>query len=81
VLVHVPVQVALALVRAVEGKVIKNTFHKLFYREEIPIQNPPRGLYSYHLDTHEGYSHIHLRVDEGGDGLLIINANRVLHLK
>lgn len=79
-LVHVPVQVALALVRAVEGKVIKNTFHKLFYREEIPIQNPPRGLYSYHLDTHEGYSHIHLRVDEGGDGLLIINANRVLHL-
>lgn len=38
------------------------------------------GLYHFKFDGVVGNSRIHLRVDEDGSGILIINANRVMHL-
>src|SRR5574338_1465772 len=44
-----------------------------------PLELKP-GLYHYtHQDGSER-SRIHLRVDPGGHGTLIVNANRVMHL-
>ncbi len=44
------------------------------------MQNLPIGLHSYHRNLNGGTSHVHLRMDESGEGVLIINANRVMHL-
>jgi radical SAM protein with 4Fe4S-binding SPASM domain len=44
------------------------------------LKLPSAGLYSYNFQTPEERSHLHLRIDEDGHGLLLINANRALHL-
>lgn len=41
---------------------------------------PPPGLYSYHRQANDEKAHLHLRVGSSGEGLLLINANRALHL-
>jgi radical SAM protein with 4Fe4S-binding SPASM domain len=41
---------------------------------------PPPGLHSYMRRQGSARTRIHLRLDEQGDGLLLINANRALHL-
>ncbi|MCJ7566196.1 MAG: radical SAM protein, partial [Anaerolineales bacterium] len=38
------------------------------------------GLYAYTQDSDHERAKIHLRVDQDGTGLLLINANRALHL-
>lgn len=38
------------------------------------------GLYHFRFDDITGFSRIHLRVDEDGSGILVVNANRVMHL-
>jgi radical SAM protein with 4Fe4S-binding SPASM domain len=41
---------------------------------------PPSGLYSYTRQTQFERSRIHLRIDPDGNGLLMVNANRIMHL-
>ncbi|MDF1520235.1 MAG: radical SAM protein [Brevefilum sp.] len=41
---------------------------------------PQSGLYHYPREEQDGKTRIHLRIDPDGSGLLIINANRVVHL-
>jgi radical SAM protein with 4Fe4S-binding SPASM domain len=41
---------------------------------------PSPGLYSYLRQKEDERAHLHLRVRSNGEGLLLINANRVLHL-
>jgi radical SAM protein with 4Fe4S-binding SPASM domain len=41
---------------------------------------PQPGIFHYHLEDEEYKSRIHLRIDPDESGLLIINANRVVHL-
>ena len=41
---------------------------------------PQSGLYHYRKEEREGKTRIHLRIDPDGHGLLILNANRVVHL-
>jgi radical SAM protein with 4Fe4S-binding SPASM domain len=49
---------------------------KLFKHPE-----PPRaGIYHYRQEDKDNKQRIHLRIDPDGRGLLIINANRVIHL-
>jgi len=38
------------------------------------------GLYAYAQESEHGRAQIHLRIDQDGTGLLLINANRALHL-
>jgi radical SAM protein with 4Fe4S-binding SPASM domain len=51
---------------------IKNLFN--------PSYLPQSGLYHYRREEQDGKTRIHLRIDPDGSGLLIINANRVVHL-
>ena len=41
---------------------------------------PQTGLYHYRKEEQDGKTRIHLRIDPDGQGLLIMNANRVVHL-
>jgi radical SAM protein with 4Fe4S-binding SPASM domain len=41
---------------------------------------PEPGLYHYRREEGDGKTRIHLRIDPDGQGLLILNANRVVHL-
>jgi len=38
------------------------------------------GLYQFDLTDNDGKSRVHLRLDEDGSGLLVVNASRVVHL-
>jgi radical SAM protein with 4Fe4S-binding SPASM domain len=49
---------------------------KLFNRQDLPDS----GLFHYPREDEYGKMRIHLRIDPDGHGLLIINANRVVHL-
>lgn len=49
-------------------------------RREPPVHLPSPGLYSYIRHAEDERAHLHLRVESGGQGLLLINANRTLHL-
>lgn len=41
---------------------------------------PESGLFHYRRETQEDKTRMHLRIDPDGRGLLIVNANRVVHL-
>lgn len=41
---------------------------------------PQSGIYHYRKEEQDGKTRIHLRIDPDGHGILIINANRVVHL-
>ena len=41
---------------------------------------PESGLFHYRRETQEEKTRMHLRIDPDGRGLLIVNANRVVHL-
>jgi len=45
-----------------------------------PTNLPQSGLYHYRKEEGDGKTRIHLRIDPDGHGLLILNANRVVHL-
>jgi len=45
-----------------------------------PPDLPAPGLYHYLHQTQAERSRVHLRVDPDGSGVLIVNANRVMHL-
>src|ERR1043166_5094749 len=44
------------------------------------VDGPSSGLYHYTRENENEKSRIHLRIDPGGTGTLIVNANRVMHL-
>jgi radical SAM protein with 4Fe4S-binding SPASM domain len=46
----------------------------------LPLGDPPPGLYHYCRENLDEKSRIHLRLDPDGHGTLIVNANRILHL-
>lgn len=43
-------------------------------------KQPDPGIYHYRLEEDESRTRVHLRIDPDQQGLLIINANRVIHL-
>jgi len=49
-------------------------------KRKTPKQIPDSGLFSYIREENGDRSHLHLRVENSGDGLLLINANRAIHL-
>ena len=50
------------------------------FNRKSEIVNLKSGLYHYTRDDEYEKSRIHLRVDPDGNGTLIVNANRVMHL-
>ncbi len=54
---------------------------KTLFRQgaEVPSVRTP-GLFHYVRQTGEERSRIHLRLDSSGEGTLMVNANRILHL-
>src|SRR3972149_1663913 len=44
------------------------------------VRGPSSGLYHYSRENNFEKSRIHLRIDPDGTGILIVNANRVMHL-
>lgn len=59
---------------------IKNPFKRGIHPKSDKLLTFPKGLQSYHRNINGGTSHIHLRIDKSGEGVLIVNANRVMHL-
>jgi radical SAM protein with 4Fe4S-binding SPASM domain len=60
-----------------------NGIRKQFNRLQVRIQRPNSlepGLRHYDRQSPGERSRIHLRIDPDGSGLLLVNANRVLHL-
>jgi len=51
-------------------------FGKIFKRSDLPLT----GIYHYRLEEGDNKARLHLRIDPDRSGLLIINANRVIHL-
>lgn len=47
-------------------------------KNALPPAQP--GLYQFDLTDNDGKSRVHLRLDEDGSGLLVVNASRVVHL-
>jgi radical SAM protein with 4Fe4S-binding SPASM domain len=41
---------------------------------------PPAGLHAYRRSLDGGSARLHLRIDSGGNGLLLVNADRAVHL-
>ncbi|HSF82146.1 MAG TPA: radical SAM protein [Anaerolineales bacterium] len=60
---------------------LRKVIDKLNFRQQ---QNrftpPPAGLYHYVREGSGEHSRIHLRLDDDRSGLLLVNANRVVHL-
>ena len=49
-----------------------------FTRSKAPAVQP--GMYTFDIQEHGGKSRVHLRIDEDGSGLLVVNASRVVQL-
>jgi radical SAM protein with 4Fe4S-binding SPASM domain len=50
------------------------------FQRSYTSRSPSPGLHAYTLSQHGGSVRIHLRIEPGGSGLLLINANRSVHL-
>jgi radical SAM protein with 4Fe4S-binding SPASM domain len=69
---------------------IKNTFHNIFTSIRTSSHSPRNaestiltsavGLHHYLREGDGERSRIHLRIDPDGNGILLVNANRILHL-
>lgn len=57
-----------------------NRFFKKLVRKVRLDDLPDSGLFHYRRDKDDEKTRIHLRIDPDGTGLLIANANRVIHL-
>ena len=65
--------------------ILKSKFNSQFPTSPNGEQIPPPGLHHYQFESTGERSRIHLRIDPGQDnegarGILLVNANRVLHL-
>ena len=47
---------------------------------ETAILSTPVGLHHYQQEWDGEHSRVHLRIDPDGNGILLVNANRILHL-
>ena len=59
---------------------IQSFFHNISSRRAGSAQYPATGLHHYQLQSLGERSRVHLRLDEDGSGLLLVNASRVVHL-
>jgi radical SAM protein with 4Fe4S-binding SPASM domain len=50
------------------------------FQRYSPPPGPRPGLHAYQVEIDGGSVRAHLRIETGGDGLLLINANRSVHL-
>ena len=57
----------------------KSFIGKFVKRDPKPHQ-PNTGIYHYRREDGDAKTRLHLRIDPDGQGLLIVNANRVVHL-
>jgi radical SAM protein with 4Fe4S-binding SPASM domain len=58
-----------------------NNWRSQIARMGTPMTHyPGPGIYHYLRQTREGKARIHLRLEEDGSGLLLVNASRVFHL-
>jgi radical SAM protein with 4Fe4S-binding SPASM domain len=62
-----------------EYMALLDTF-KLFLKPSPIINGPALGLHHYLRENQGEKSRIHLRIDPGGNGTLIVNASSVMHL-
>jgi radical SAM protein with 4Fe4S-binding SPASM domain len=53
---------------------------KRLFDHKPTINNPQPGLYHYRREDGDERSRIHLRIDPGGQGTLIVNSSRIMHL-
>src|SRR5512136_173291 len=53
---------------------------KQIFSPKATINPPQPGLFHYRMGTGEERSRLHLRIDPGGQGTLIVNSSRILHL-
>lgn len=65
--------------------ILKSKFNSQFPTSPNGEQIPPPGLHHYQFESTGERSRIYLRIDPGQDnegarGILLVNANRVLHL-
>jgi radical SAM protein with 4Fe4S-binding SPASM domain len=88
---HVPVPVVPALVPAAgdkqsRGYFINQSWHPMklsnpFTKMPEPSNgNGARGLHHYLFENEFGKTRVHLRLENDGSGMLIVNANQILHL-
>jgi radical SAM protein with 4Fe4S-binding SPASM domain len=59
---------------------IRNHLKSILFPRNENRKIPGPGLYSYTQESEKERSRVHLRIDEDQSGLLLVNANRVLHL-
>lgn len=59
-----------------QSQPLLNRLKNLFF----PTRPPDPGIYHYRRQEENGKTRIHLRIDPDERGLLIVNANRVVHL-
>ncbi len=59
---------------------IQSFFHNISSRRASSAQYPAAGLHHYQRQALGERSRVHLRLDEDGSGLLLVNASRVVHL-
>jgi radical SAM protein with 4Fe4S-binding SPASM domain len=55
-------------------------FNLDFFRSNRHRNSYGPGLWAYEINAQEGDARLHLRVDDHDNGLLLINANRAIHL-
>lgn len=58
----------------------KHSIFKIIHRRIKQESLPDRGLFHYLREDENEKNRLHLRIDPGGTGLLIANANRFVHL-
>lgn len=58
---------------------LKTSFSSVF-RSKPVAETPATGVYHFLREHADEKSRIHLRLDPGGQGVLIVNANRIFHL-
>ncbi len=56
------------------------SFWSRLFPKTKDLANASPGLYHYDFLSPEARSRVHLRIDEDGSGLIMVNANRVMHL-
>jgi hypothetical protein len=60
---------------------VNSIIKKIKPRPSTGFQLPPEtGLYQFEFQQNGGRSRVHLRLDSNGNGLLMVNASRIIHL-
>jgi radical SAM protein with 4Fe4S-binding SPASM domain len=60
---------------------LRATFDRLRQQSKSPeVHLPPEGLHHFTYQQGGEHSRVHLRIDQDGSGLLLVNAARVVHL-